>query len=235
MSKSKIPAIILAVIVLIPVLLPLKSSYVRGTADGLAHRFRQVSFIKTIDEGNLRPRWIDTQALGFGVPLFLLNYLLPYYSVYAFVKAGFNLNSSVAIYQALTILLSFSFMYLFSSKLWGKMAGLCAAILYTYAPYHLLTIYIYEGWGELTAFVFPPLILFLFLKLKNTLSGMILISIAWLLLIISHNISFMIYTPIIFLTAAILTKFDFRSMGFYVLSFIQGIILSSFFLLPALY
>ena len=64
---------------------------------------------------------------------------------------------------------------------------------------------------------------------------MILISIAWLLLIISHNISFMIYTPIIFLTAAILTKFDFRSMGFYVLSFIQGIILSSFFLLPALY
>src|SRR3990167_9703376 len=71
--------IILSFLLLAIAVFPLFNSFHRGTADGLAHKFRLVSFMKSLGEGNIRPRWLADQALGFGSPIFLFNYLLPYY------------------------------------------------------------------------------------------------------------------------------------------------------------
>src|SRR3990170_1161394 len=160
-DKKRILILVLSTVILIPVMLPLFSPNVYGTADGLAHKFRLMSFTRSLTEGNLRVRWLSDQALNFGSPIFLFNYLLPYYVTSIFKLSGFDIRASVQIYQGLTLVMSFIFMFLLAEKLRGKTAGIIAAVVYTYAPYHLLTIYLYEGWGEMTAFVYPPLILYM--------------------------------------------------------------------------
>src|SRR3989344_4958233 len=97
----------------------------------------------------------------------LFIYILPYYVTAGIKLTGLDMRTTTQIYQGITIILSFIFMYKFAAKLWGKRAGLAAATVYSYAPYRLLTIYLYEGWGEMTAFVYPPLILYLATKLNE--------------------------------------------------------------------
>ena len=237
-DKKRILILVLSTVILIPVMLPLFSPNVYGTADGLAHKFRLMSFTRSLTEGNLRVRWLSDQALNFGSPIFLFNYLLPYYVTSIFKLSGFDIRASVQIYQGLTLVMSFIFMFLLAEKLRGKTAGIIAAVVYTYAPYHLLTIYLYEGWGEMTAFVYPPLILYLALRLKETQGKAIpfvLLTLSWFLFILSHNVSVLIYTPILLLLGATLYRFTPAPMLLYINSFISASIISSFFTLPAIF
>ena len=227
--------IILSFLFLAIAFLPLFKPYHRGTADGLAHKFRLVSFINSLNDGILRPRWLADQAMGFGAPIFMFNYSFPYYAISGIKYSGFDIRTSVQIFQAATLVFSFIFMYLFIKKLWGSPAGMVAAAVYTYSPYHLLTIYTYEGWGEFTAFVFPPLILFLLLRFKkNTVSNFLLLTFSWLFFILSHNVSVLIYSPVLLIIGTILLWGKKQTLFYFFCSFFGGIILSAFFWLPAI-
>src|SRR3989344_2027830 len=174
------------------VILPLFKPYVSGTADGLGHRFRLVSFYKSLKEGNIRPRWASDAALGYGAPTFLFNYPLPYYLGSLFLFLGFSVDQAGQILSALSLFLSGLFMFLLGRKLFGNWGGIVAAILYTYTPYHLQMTYLYDAWGEELAFVFPPLILYLLKVKKNAL----LLTICWFLFILSHNVLVLMFTPV---------------------------------------
>ncbi len=151
---------------LLPAVVPIFKPYVSGTADGLGHRFRLVSFYNSLNQGIIRPRWAGEAALGYGAPTFLFNYPLPYYLASIFLMMGFSVNQSGQLLSALALLLSGLAMYILGKKLTGnKVAGLAGAIVYVYAPYHLLMTYLYDAWGEILAFVFPPIILYLILRL----------------------------------------------------------------------
>lgn len=226
--------IILSLLLLLIAVFPLFAPTHRGTADGLAHKFRLVSFVNSLEEGNLRPRWLADPALGFGSPIFLFNYLFPYYAIALIKLTGLDIRSSVNIYEGLTVVTSFLFMFLLVKELWGKAAGLTAAVVYTYAPYHLLTIYLYEGWGEMTAFVFPPLILFSVLRLRNNpVKCFALLTFTFLLFILSHNVSVLIYTPILLLLGILLVKGKKQLVFLFGSSFVTGALISAFFALPA--
>jgi len=108
--KKRLSTILLILLILVPVTFQIFRPYVLGTADGLAHKFRLVSFMNSIREGNIRPRWLSDQALGYGSPIFLFNYLLPYYVISAIKTTGFDIRTSVQVYEAITIILSFYFM-----------------------------------------------------------------------------------------------------------------------------
>jgi len=265
-GRSKIILVVLFCCIILPVIIPLFTSYVPGTADGMAHKFRVVSFGKSTSEGIFRPRWLADQALGYGSPIFLFNYSLPYYIVDGFTRIGFSINRSTQIFEAITLILSFLFMYLLANRLWGKKAGIVAATVYTWAPYHLLSVYLYEGWGEMTSFVYPPLILYLIIKINSSFSldstiqnlkfknqndkskskifnfilqfcnlHIVLLIIAWSLFILSHNVSALLFTPVILLLALLITKFnliDWLKVG--VLPFVEALILTAFFWLPAI-
>src|SRR3989338_7413494 len=86
--------------------LPIFKPYVAGTADGLGHRFRLVSFYKSLKEGNIRPRWASDAALGYGAPIFLFNYPLPYYLGSLFLFLGFSVNQAGQILEAVSLFLS---------------------------------------------------------------------------------------------------------------------------------
>ncbi len=218
-------------------ILPLFKPYVSGTADGLGHRFRLVSFYKSLKEGNIRPRWANETALGYGAPIFLFNYPLPYYLGSLFLFLGFSVNQSGQILASTSLFLSGFFMFLLGRKLYGNLAGLVAAIVYTYAPYHLQMIYLYDSWGEMTAFVFPPLILYLSIGQNKQARYFVGLITAWFLFILSHNVSVLMFTPMILLLGFVM---DFKRPRLAVLqgvalikSFILALTLSAFFWLPA--
>ncbi len=213
---------LLLLLLLLPAVLPLFKPYVSGTADGLGHRFRLVSFYNSLKEGNIRPRWAGDAAAGFGAPTFLFNYPLPYYIASFFHFLGFSINISGQLLSATSLFLSGLFMFLVVRKMaggWeksgqsgrlggvGEMAGLVAAIVYTYAPYHLQMTYLYDSWGEEVAFVFPPLILSLIGLIgqigKLKIRYFILLVLAWVLFILSHNVSAMMFSPVLLFIAMI--------------------------------
>lgn len=233
---KKIIWIILSLVIIIPVIRPLFTSYIPGTADGLAHKFRLVAFDREIRDGNLRPRWLNSQNLGYGSPIFLYNYLLPYYSIDFIYRFGLTVNLSTQIYEAVTLILSFIFMYLLANHLWGRKAGLAAASIYTWAPYHLMTVYLYEGWGEMGAFVFPPLLLYLIIQFNKAKSifCFLLYVICYLLFILTHNVSVLIFTPVIILAGLVLSKTRKVFLLFVLGGFAAACLMSSFFSLPAI-
>jgi len=280
--KSKLLISLLCFIIILPVIIPLFTSYVPGTADGMAHKFRVVSFGRSLSEGNIRPRWLADQALGYGSPIFLFNYIFPYYLVDGLTRLGFGINRATQIFEAITLIFSFLAMYLLGNKLWGRKAGIVAATVYAWAPYHLLTIYLYEGWGEMTAFIYPPLILYLiirdqsrrnsvdndksearnpkhetnsnarnsnFKKIKSfghlilgivssfdiRNSNFILLILSWSLFILSHNVSALLFTPVIMLLAFLIVRFrliDWIKVA--ILPFFASLVLTAFFWLPAI-
>lgn len=207
---------------------PVFSPYLIGSADGFAHKYRLVNFDQAISEGTLRPRWIGNAVLGYGAPLFIFNYAVPYYLVDSIYRFGFSIQTSSQLYAALTLITAFLTMYLLASRLWGRGAGIVAAAVYTFAPYHLFTVYSYEAWGEMLAFVFPPLILWSLSK-----SWYAATIVTWVLFIMTHNISSFMMSPVILLLAFCIGKRDGASLFYLLKIAILVIMMSSFFLLPA--
>lgn len=220
---------------------PSFSSYLIGTSDGFAHKYRLENFHISREEGNLYPRWLGSSALGFGAPLFIFNYFVPYYVVNALYTLTGTIQLASQWYAALTILASGIAMFLVAKRLWGLWAGLVSAIVYTYAPYHLLTVYSYEAWGEMLAFMFPPLILyFLYLTLKTSPSKRpyriwyALTIVSWVLFLFTHNIAAYITSPMIMIMGYLLSKKD--STSVFILLKIGGLalLISSFLHFPAI-
>lgn len=220
---------------------PLFSPYIVGTADGIAHKYRLVNFDHALSSGILHPRWMGSAVLGYGSPLFIFNYSVPYYIADAIYHTGVSIQTASQLYEALTIITAFGAMYLLASRLWGRWAGMVSALVYTFAPYHLHTIYSYEAWGEMFAFTFPPLIIYLLLsyiriqeashirkKIFYTLTV-----ITWVLFILTHNISSYISSPAIALLGFVATKMNKRTFMSISAVLLPVILLSAFFTLPA--
>jgi hypothetical protein len=238
---KKIVILLTLTSVLILATLPLFTLYVPGTADGLAHKFRVVSFKRSLEGGHIRPRWLSDQALGFGSPIFMFNYLLPYYVIAGLNGSGFTVNLSTQIFEGLTLILSGIFMFLMVRKLWGGWSGLCASAIYTLAPYHLQSIYLYEGWGEMTSYIFPPLIFLLTLYLskeqktnnKQQKIYYLILILSWSLFILSHNVSVLMFTPFLLSLSAIIGGFKKRGLIISISAFVFAFLLTTFFWLPA--
>lgn len=241
-QRTTIISTLLCSIILLGVAVrPIFSPYVAGTADGIAHKYRLVNFDTSLSEGTLRPRWTGNAVVGYGAPLFIFNYSVPYYIADAIYRLGFGINTSAQIYAAITILASFLTMYALGSLLWGRWAGIISALVYTFAPYHLIAVYSYEAWGEMLAFAFPPLILYCLLSaLRAPATRRVAkkvwytaVVISWVLFILTHNISSFITSPVIMLLGVVMSKRDrssLVSLGTIVLSVV---LISGFFILPA--
>ena len=104
-------------------------------------------------------------------------------------------------------------MFVWAEAQWGRIAGLTAAIVYGFAPYRFVDLYVRGAIGEHTAFVFLPIILWGLLKLarcRNRRWGMVVAaSIAGLLL--SHNAMSLMFLPVVFLYGAYLNFLRLRS------------------------
>jgi hypothetical protein len=194
------PGLLIAVVLALFAIVPLLAHPgLPNTADGPAHLMRQAELNQAWQDGILYPRWAPDLAYGYGMPLF--NYAPPllYQVTQVLHLAGLPLDAAMKGTIILMMLLYSLGMYLFVRDLFGPRAGLLAAAVYLYAPYRLREAYIQGNYGQFCGLAFYPLILWSFHGLVTTKRRRYLplaaISLAGLLL--SHNISAMLFAPLL--------------------------------------
>jgi len=205
------------------------------------HAARLASFYQSLSQGNIIPRWAGNLNHGYGHPVFMFLYPLTNYLGSLIHFLGFSIVDSIKILFAASYIFSGLFMYLWIEKLWGSKAGLAAAILYLFAPYRFVDLYVRASLGEHLAFLFVPLLCwFITLLAKNGKKKFsILTGISLALLILSHNALSLVFLPLIFIYSIYLiltsTK-DKKSLIISLLiSLLLGFALSAFFWIPAFF
>lgn len=189
---------------------------------------------KALLDGMFPVRWVPDLGYGYGYPIFNFYGPLPYY-IGAFISLlGLDVLFATKTMIAASIIGSSFAMYVLAKEFWGKIGGLFSAVLYLFAPYHALNIYVRGDVGELYAYFFIPLIFYGIWKHYKTqnFNYLLIGSLSYAGLITSHNLSAMMVTPFIILTVLFLFVRS-RKLSHFALPLL-GIILSSFYFIPAL-
>ncbi len=236
--KNKIIFLFILILSLIPIF-SLFHSGLPWTHDGQDHVVRIANFYQNLLDGNLIPRWGANLNWGYGHPILEFLYPLPSYLASLFHFVGFSLVDSAKIVFGLGMVLSPPFMYLWLSQFVSKYSALFGAILYTYAPYRFVELYVRGDIGENLAFPFIPLVLFFIYKLykKSDVKYVIFGGISLAFLILAHNAISLMALPFIIAYSIYLTYLS-KNRKSYLINLISliliGFTLSAFFWVPAL-
>lgn len=163
--------------------------------DGRFHVYRMAALARAWSAGVLHPRLFPEFGFGYGQEV--LNFYAPlsYWPGALLAALGLNPATAAEITIALGLLLAALAMFGYVRWLWGPAAGLVAAILYTYFPYHLADAFQRGAIPELLAFIFPPLILWAYaLAIQAPTSSarqraLLWGTLAWAGLVFTHNLS----------------------------------------------
>jgi len=221
-------------------LLDLFHSGLPQTHDGQDHVARIANFYRNLSEGNIIPRWAGNLNWGYGHPILMFLYPLPSYAASLFHFLGFSLIDSTKIVFGFAFLISGLTMYLWTKNLFGSHAGMVAGILYMFAPYRFVDLYVRGAIGEHVAFIFPPLICYFLYKLSKKYSHFFIVGGGLSLtgLLLSHNAISLMFLPIILLYGMYLF-YSSKNLKSYILSLISllllGLGLSAFFWVPAFF
>lgn len=173
----------------------------RGGGDSpfLLQRVHQMA--ANLRAGVFPVRWMPDAAYGMGYPFFSYYAALPYYLAGLLTLLGADILTAVKLTQTLGFLLAALAMYgWMRRRARSPWAAWLAAVGYTAAPFHLVNVYVRgDSLSEFYAFVFYPLILWaLDLADQGPLrrAGVVL---AYAGLLLTHNISALIFTPFVLL------------------------------------
>ncbi len=219
-----------------------------NTADGPIHLMRQVQFDQAWAQGVYYPRWGTDLAFGHGMPIF--SYAPPslYFLTQFFHLAGLTLTDAMKAVVGLDFLLYSVGMFLLARRFYGTYPALFAAALYVYAPYRLREAFIQGNYGQFTGLACYPFILWAFhgLITEGRLRHWLAAPLALAALLLSHNISAMLFAPLLatYLLFVLLTQPGsdsaaqrLRQMGYRLLATViaglLGLGLSAIFWLPA--
>ena len=125
--------------------------------------------------------------------------------------------------------------------MFGKQAAFVAAILYLFAPYRALDIYVRGAIAEVFAMTFIILVFYLFLKLIKSSNWITYLAttLSWTIFLLNHNLITMMFTPVL-LIWIIYWLFIRRKLNglrktvvIVLSSLVLGFLITSFFILPA--
>jgi len=242
-NGSKFRILFLLLIFSLP-LLPLFHSGLPITHDGQDHIARIANFYQSLSDGNIIPRWAGNLNWGYGHPILSFLYPLPSYSASFFHFLNFSYIDSLKIVFGLSFVASGIAMYLWVRNFLDENSAILASILYLYAPYRFVDLYVRGAIGEHVAFVFLPLILYFLLKFYKTENEKrevwygLGLSFSVAGLILSHNaISLMFFPFVGFYMLSLWSKNNFFGKFFLtsLAYLILGFLLSSFFWVPAFF
>ncbi len=137
----------------------LQPGYHWGANDARHHVYFLFEFNRMIADGIWWPRWSPDFTFGYGYPFFNVYGPLSHFIAQGFLTLGLGYTASIEAVFVLGIVGSAAAMYGFVRSLFGRPAAVIAALVYTYAPYHLLNLYVRANLAESTAFVWLPLCL----------------------------------------------------------------------------
>ncbi len=217
-------------------LFPLLHPGVFVTHDGENHIARFASYVRAFMDGQFPPRWAGNLNYGYGTPLFIFFYPLPGYLASLLQSAGVSLETCFKLLSLFAFLLAPIGFFTWTRFFLGKKAAFIASLLYGLAPYHFLDLYVRGDIGELLSFVFIPWVFYFLEKnyRKITIENTLLGGVMYAFLILSHNIMALLFS--ILFAGYIILKIKHGktvSLG-NVLMLGVGLLLSSFFWIPAL-
>ncbi len=210
------------------------------THDGQDHIARIANFYQNLLEGNLIPRWAGNLNWGYGHPILMFLYPLPSYAASLFHFLGFSYMDSLKIVFGAAFIISGFSMYLWVREFLDEQSGFIAGIIYMFAPYRFVDLYVRGAIGEHVAFVFPPLVCYFLLRLSKKYSYWYVVggSLSLSGLILSHNAITLMFLPIIFFYIIYLfwqsnlRKYFMLNALYLILS---GFAISAFFWMPAFF
>jgi hypothetical protein len=190
----------LALLLMLPALLPLAApGYFFQAHDAHHSVFFLVEFDQSLRDQFPWPVWSPDHALGFGYPLWLVYAPLSYYVAEAFHLVGLGFTAAVKATWALCFLVGAAGMYRLARRWWGPAAALTAALAYTYAPYHLVQIYVRAALAEFAALAWFPWVLLAFVRLWDDPRPRraALAALAFGALLLIHTVSALIFVPVL--------------------------------------
>lgn len=207
--------------------------------DILLHSYRQAGFSQSFNEGNLIPRWGGNLNRGYGTPVPMFHYPLNHYLGHIVLSLGFNMPDMMRVLFAGFYLAGGIGMYFLLKRYVGTLPALAGALVFLLAPYRLVLIYVRGALGEHTALSFSPWVFLAFdnLSEKATLKRIAWAALAFSALILLHQA--MVLMSLGLLGIFLLVKFRFNGLNLklflpIITAFALGVLMSSFFLIPAL-
>lgn len=187
------PYAIITIIGLIVCLPLIKDSGISGH-DSLFHAYRIPSTANSLKDGQVVPQ-VDPEALGgFGYSWNMFYGPLSSYISTLLRVVTPDWFTAINIFIILSTIASGIFIYRFVKEVTNrKLPALFSSILYIAAPYHLLDVFIRQAQGELLPFVFAPLLFHGLYRLVHQQKGGILIGVGFAGILLSHNISALIF------------------------------------------
>ncbi len=218
---------------------PLFRDGVPATHDGHLHLQRAAALARLIDDGVLFSRWLPDFAYGYGSPLF--NYYAPlaYAPLVGFHSIGASLVDSYKLTAALALVGSALAMFLLARSVVGTWGALAAALVYAYAPYQMVNLFVRGALAESLAFVWAPLACWALMRLRGHIHAGLVVALGTFLgaLVLTHNITALLMAPCLVALALSLGVSSPRGHRFLAaagLGLALGLALAAWFWVPAL-
>lgn len=188
------------------------------THDGHLHYHRVTALKIAWQNGLYFPRWVPDLAFGYGFPFFMYRESVPLYLTLFPHLAGLPLPAAENLFYAACILFGGVFTYLWVRDLAGLVPAVVSSVAYMAAPYILIDALVRGNSPESMALAMVPLLMWsgrrLMISGRRRWFATFVLSFA--IFSLSHNISLLIYTPVIFLYMAMvgwLSKLDWKLLA----------------------
>ncbi len=197
---------------------------------------RVFEMTKALADGMFPVRWSSDLGFGFGYPIF------NFYAPFAYYIGGFinlllqDALVSTKIMMILAIVLSGVSMFIFAKEFFGKVGGFISSLLYLFAPYNALNIYVRGDVAEFYAYAIAPLVFWGLYKVskEKDFKYILVTSVSFSLVIISHNLTAFMLTPFLIMFALFIIFKKRKGIKRILVSFVLGLMLSAFYFIPAL-
>jgi len=181
----------------------------RGGGDSPFLIQRTLDLADNLAHGIFPPRWMAHAAYDLGYPFFNHYAALPYYISGGLTAIGINPLSAIQATQTMGFILAALVMHLWSRRIYQSHAArIVAVVAYTFAPFHLVNVYVRgDSLSEFYAFIWYPLILWSLDRVaeRPTRGRVGVGALAYGALILTHNVSAMIFSPFALLYGLVAT------------------------------
>lgn len=216
-------------------------------------QIQRVFEMKTaLQDGMFPVRWVPDLGFGYGYPIFTFYAPLAYYIGGFFNLIGFDALIATKVMIGLGMLVAGISMYVLAREFWGKSGAIVSSLLYVYAPYHAVNLYVRGAISELWAYGLIPFVFFGIYKIYKNIAvkhhvkfsikqnwlWICFTAVSYGAVIVAHNLTAMMVTPFLFIEALylflILPKKNYRAGMTLFISLVIGITLAAFCWLPAI-
>lgn len=199
---------------------------------------RVFEMTKSLKDGMIPVRWVSDLGYGYGYPIFTFYAPLAYY-VGGLIGLVTSALLATKIMIGLGIVLSGVTMFFLGNKLFGRVGGIVVSLLYIYAPYHGVDVFVRGNIAEVWAYACLPLAFLGIVQVwkRPSWKAAIATAVGIAGVILSHNLSAFMLMPFLLVCAFVMILFSKNkryALRFTLYAFIFGLGLSAFYTLPVI-